>query len=112
MKKSTLFLAVALLTMCFSSCRRVCCDPPPPSFQMVPASFTFTSIGEKMQLVIVIKHANYQLTDIIWTSGNKNVATVDNKGVVTSVGYGEATITASIEYVTLTCKIIVQSETD
>jgi len=113
MKKSTLFLAAALLAMCFSSCgRRICCEPSPHNFQIVPSNYAFFSIGEQKQLSIVIMPADYQLTNIIWASSDKYVVTVDKKGLVTSVGYGEAIITASAEGRTATCNIIVLSDTD
>ena len=47
-------------------------------------------------------------SDIIWTSSDETVAYVEN-GVVTAVGNGNATITATYGELTTTCKIIVRN---
>ena len=46
-------------------------------------------------------------TDITWTSSNEAVATVSEKGVVSPVGKGNATIRATIGDQTVTCKVYV-----
>jgi len=110
MKNFKVFLAITLLTVCFLSCgRRVCCSPPPHSLALVPSRYTFTSIGEQTMLSIVTTPTDYQLTNVIWTSSDKDVVTVDN-GLVTAVGYGEATVTASTDGISVTCQVIVLSD--
>ena len=49
-----------------------------------------------VEITAVIAPANASNKNIIWTSSDENVATVDN-GVVTGVGAGTATITATTE---------------
>ncbi|MBR2832267.1 MAG: Ig-like domain-containing protein, partial [Oscillospiraceae bacterium] len=44
---------------------------------------------------------------VTWTSSDENVATVDSKGVVTGVGDGTATITASVRELSKTCAVTV-----
>ncbi len=66
-------------------------------------------ISETAQLVATVTPAT-ENASIAWSSSNTSVATVDNKGVVTSIGAGSATITATAtipgqEPKTTTCKI-------
>ena len=44
-------------------------------------------------------------TDIVWTSSNENVVTVDEKGKATGVSVGTATITAKMGAETATCTV-------
>ncbi len=53
------------------------------------------AIGGQAVLSANIAVATPSSVSVIWTSSNPAVATVDNNGVVTAVGEGEATITAS-----------------
>ena len=46
----------------------------------------------------------------VWTSGNKNVATVDMNGTVTAVAAGSTTITATAEGVSASCTVTVTDE--
>ena len=66
-------------------------------------------ISETAQLVATVTPAT-ENASIAWSSSNTSVATVDNKGVVTSISAGSATITATAtiqgqEPKTTTCKI-------
>ena len=47
---------------------------------------------------------------ISWTSSNPNVATVDSEGLVTAVGSGTATITATVGEKSATCTVTVPKE--
>lgn len=61
--------------------------------------------GETATLTATVEPAN--TTDTIgWSSKDDNIATVEN-GVVTAVGHGETTITATCGGKTATCKVIV-----
>ena len=46
-----------------------------------------------------------------WKVNRKSIATVDEKGLVTAVKNGTATVTATIDGVSVTCEIIVKSPT-
>ena len=52
-------------------------------------------IGKAQQLAATLTPSSGTLKTISWSSSNKSVATVDDNGLVTAVGEGEATITAS-----------------
>lgn len=57
-------------------------------------SMTFTEIGQSATLTAIIEPADATNKNVIWSSSNPNVASVDN-GVVTAVGEGTAVITVT-----------------
>ena len=72
------------------------------SVTVSPASATLRSAGAMIQLEAVV----YDMEDIvilgapvIWSSSEQQVATVDSSGLVTGVGFGMATITATSDTV-------------
>ena len=76
---------------------------PAESVEIQP-DYSVISIGETLQLTAVVSPADCPET-VEWTSGNPDVATVDQNGLVTAVAAGEVRITAKVgnvsEYVTL-----------
>ena len=52
-------------------------------------------LDETLQLTATVKPANATIQDIIWTSSNSGVASVDENGLVTALYKGTATITAT-----------------
>lgn len=65
--------------------------------------------GESFELKATVLPENAPQA-ILWTSNDEKVATVDEKGVITAIGYGEATITATAGDKTATCLISVNNE--
>ena len=55
-------------------------------------STVFEIAGETAQLTATVNPANATNRDVIWSSSNRNVATVSNTGLVTAVGDGEAMV--------------------
>lgn len=53
--------------------------------------------GSSTQLIAGTQPANADNTKINWTTSNVNIATVDDDGTVTAVGYGDAIITATTD---------------
>ncbi|MBQ5905178.1 MAG: Ig-like domain-containing protein, partial [Clostridia bacterium] len=53
--------------------------------------------GEKRTVTAVIKPANAANTDLIWSSSNESVATVNGSGVISGKAKGTATITVQTE---------------
>ena len=69
-----------------------------------PSSVSLDQIGATAQLTArTIPSGN----PITWASSNPNIATVDQTGLVTSVGYGNTTIVASSGNVAASCSILV-----
>ena len=64
------------------------------------------NVGEKVTLTATVEPSNATNKTVSWTSSNKNVATVSN-GVVTAVGSGTTTITATADGKKVTCTITV-----
>ena len=82
-----------------------------PRITIANNSLSFDSIGSTKSIIVTTTPSDQK---IVWSSSNKNVATVSD-GVVTAKGAGNATITAkftynNIEY-TATCNVTVKSPT-
>ena len=63
-----------------------------------------------VQLVATVAPYDADEQTVVWTSSDEAVATVDANGVVTAVGAGEATITATCGEVSATCVVTVTIE--
>lgn len=74
------------------------CDPTVESISVVPATATLPASATQ-QLTVIANQADGGVQDVTrtatYTSSDPAVATVDSNGVVTAVGGGTATITAS-----------------
>ena len=87
-----------------SSCGDSTTEPPPPeqpratTLTVAPATAEFTALGETVQLSAEVLDQNGNVMSgptVRWSSRASDVATVDGSGLVTAVGNGTATITAS-----------------
>ena len=69
-------------------------------------------VGATKQLTKTITPANASNQNVTWTSGNTQVATVDNNGLVTAVSAGSATITVRTAdgNFTATCAVTVEQK--
>ena len=68
------------------------------SVEVSPESTTLSSIGDTDSLAVVVKDANGNVISgatIAWSSSDETVATVSSDGLVTAIGDGTATITAT-----------------
>lgn len=71
-------------------------------------SLSFGTLNSTQQLTATTTPTGGAVT---WTSSNTSVATVSQTGVVTSVGYGNATITATSGNVSATCSVSIAQAT-
>ena len=89
---------------------------PIKSCWMEPVTSASLFTGETLQLRVNGTPANatyHAPADFTWVSSDEKVATVSGTGLVTAVGYGEATITAtSHNDLSVTCDIIVSVAVD
>ena len=70
------------------------------------------TVDEESTLTATVSPENATNKNVSWASGDENVATVDEDGVVTAIAAGEADITVTTEdgEFTATCKVIVQNK--
>ncbi|MCR4909557.1 MAG: Ig-like domain-containing protein [Lachnospiraceae bacterium] len=61
--------------------------------ELDPLTLTFEGIGEEGRLQATVIPNDAADTAVTWTSSDKNVASVDDSGLVTARGYGKAVIT-------------------
>ncbi|MDE0179369.1 MAG: Ig-like domain-containing protein [Gammaproteobacteria bacterium] len=99
-----LLLGALLAAMFFAACGDGATEPPTPdpsrptTVTVTPATAELTAVGATVQLNVEVLDQNGQAmagTTVIWASSATAVATVDRNGLVTAVGNGPATITAT-----------------
>jgi hypothetical protein len=83
----------------------VTCDIPAPVTELT-LKFSDVTLSPTNGLTLKLYDGELDPSDITWTSSDEAVAYVEN-GVVTAVGNGKATITATYGDLSATCKIIV-----
>ena len=72
------------------------------------------NVGDTMMLTATVLPEDADNREVTWISGNEDVVTVDNNGVVTAVAPGTATVTVSTldgSNLSATCNITVESKT-
>ena len=72
------------------------------------------NVGDTMILTATVLPEDADNREVTWVSGNEDVVTVDNNGVVTAVAPGTATVTVSTldgSNLSATCNITVESKT-
>ena len=67
---------------------------PMTSLSLTPESSSLV-VGQSMVMLTNYEPQNATITDVVWSSSNEAVATVDDQGHVRAVGAGSATITAT-----------------
>ena len=77
---------------------------PATGITLNQSSLSFSTLGTTQQLTATLTPRDATDT-VVWTSSNDSVATVSSSGLVTSVGYGSATITATAGSVSATCSV-------
>lgn len=78
-----------------ASCLVSVTDYHAESVEITPSETQNLEKGESVQLTATVLPSNSINKNVLWTSSNTAVATVDESGKVTAVGGGEADITAS-----------------
>ncbi len=73
-------------------------EPEEASLVVTPEEVTLHVIGQTQQLHAEMNISEIDDTEVTWTVNDDKVATVDGNGLVTAVGEGEATVTASVTY--------------
>ena len=101
-------LAVCATAIVFASCEK---DPEKIEVSSVTLDQTELSLepGASAALKATVAPENADYDEVVWTSDNTGVVTVD-KGTVTAVAKGEATVTATVEGKSASCKVTVRTE--
>jgi len=101
---------LAVITIVFTIIVMAGCDTggngliPATDLTLNKITLTF-STGDVETLTADVTPSN-STDNVTWTSSNTSVATVDNNGKITAVGFGTATITAKAGNITKTCDVI------
>ena len=69
--------------------------------------YRFDETGKNVKLTATVETDLTDGCEVTWSSSNPNVATVDNEGNVTAVGYGMANIKASVSDKYAACAIVI-----
>lgn len=69
------------------------------------------NVGETVTLETFLQPSDYE-GEMVWSSADETIATVDENGVVTAVGAGMVEITVTVDGMSATCIIIVYGEAD
>lgn len=105
LSRTLLLLATAALAACGGT------EPKVPTTVALDAStVSFTAIGQTQKLTASVTDqdgASIASPEITWTTSNPSVAAVDASGVVSAVGNGSATITATAGSATQTAEVTV-----
>ena len=89
--------------------------PASISIEVAPDATTLTEIGQTLQLMVSVSDANENAIAepaVTWTSGDENVATVDEDGLVEAVGNGMTEVTAASGDVSAMVSITVMVPTE
>jgi len=65
------------------------------------------NVDKTYQLTAKVQATTTEYEKVIWSSGDDEIATVDENGLVTGIALGETTIKAAAGFNTATCKVIV-----
>ena len=82
----------------------------PTTVTVSPATAELTALGATVQLIAEVRDQDARViagVTVTWSSGDPSVATTDESGLVTGVGEGEATITASTRSVSGSAVVMV-----
>ena len=105
-----LYPAICIILMAIS------CQKEPEVIKVESVTLNTTSLsmdeGETQSLMATVSPSNADNKKIIWSSSNSSVATVDDRGTVTAIAPGTATITAKSDDggKTATCSVTVNSK--
>lgn len=82
---------------------------PAPIFKIQPETMMLSTsnIGEQIPLNLVVMPESTDISGVAWESSEPSAVTVDQKGVITILSKGTATITAKVNKSTAQCTIYV-----
>ncbi len=104
-------LAAAFLVLAGLSCSSPSEPVDPSMLQISTAALSFDAIGATYATTFMVRDQRDRLiknvTGLVWSTSNAAVATVSTGGLITAVGNGTATITATLEDLTASATVTV-----
>ena len=85
-------------------------DPAPAAVAVTPDTVLLSALGQTAQLVAEVRDQIGRVMEgspVVWSSADTNVAAVDTAGLVTAIGGGATTITATAGEVSVTAVVTV-----
>ena len=86
-------------------------DPPrPASIAITPGDLRFVALQETAQFSATVTDEDGMIMDsvrVVWSSSDRGIVQVDAAGTATSVGNGEAAITAAVDGVSASATVVV-----
>ena len=99
-------IVFAALAMVFASCTN-------ETSKYTKISFKYSEIeiaeGMSQSLIVLYEPTTLDAPTCTWSSSNEQVVTVDQKGTITGVAQGNATITAKVGDLSAACQVTVKS---
>ncbi len=111
MKKISTLLSVFLLLIGLGACNKECNEeiiPEPTSLKLNQTAVTL-KVGETSQLTATVEPKDQTYT-VTFASDKETIATVDQKGLITGIAKGTATITATVGKLSEKCVVTVIEE--
>lgn len=109
MKKSLFFAIFTCVALVFVGCNETVVNKV-TAISVAPAELAMVP-GEEFRLSVTPTPSTEVLADsaIVWTSSDTSVVVVNEKGVVTAVGYGKANVTATYGELASACAVWVKT---
>ena len=105
--KKYLILAAITLFLALTGCKKTPEAIPVTSVTIAPSSLNLI-VGETGQLTAAVAPDDATNPDVTWGSSDNKVATVSDKGLVSAVAAGSATITATADGKRAVCTVTVE----
>lgn len=82
-------------------------DIPVEEIKLNTTEVSLEGLGTTYRLFARILPENASVTQAVWKSSNETVVSVDNSGIITAMGEGEAEVTVTVGDKSATCKVSV-----
>lgn len=103
--KILILLATAVFVL-FTACKS---DEPSVTEISLNKTTLSLKVNETATLLAILTPSDAK-ANVTWTSSNQAIATVDDSGKVTGVAAGEAKITATVNSLTATCDVTIETD--
>jgi concanavalin A-like lectin/glucanase superfamily protein/Big-like domain-containing protein len=106
MKKVLLLVSVALIGV-IASCKKDTPKPPQLTAITLAKDTLSLNVGDTKSLAFTLTPSTYDKSQLIWSSSDNSIVTVDNKGGLTAVKEGNAIVTVTNQGATVTSTCLI-----